>query len=106
MGNGEDRARRAVGETDVDDRLVVDEVQLLNGGRVDRALQDFLQAGTQFRVARDGAVQDDRLVAVRRQDPGWSPTNITSRIRAIRDSGSHTGSIPSPAMRPIASAEK
>ena len=37
---------------------------------MDRAVEDLLEAGVQFAVPGDGAVQDDGLVAVGRQDPG------------------------------------
>ena len=62
-------ARRIVGVADVNDRFVVDEVQFLNGGRVDGAVEDLLEAGVQVAVAGDGAVQDDCLVPVGRQYP-------------------------------------
>ena len=44
-----------VGVADVDDGLVVDQVQLLDGGRVDLAVQDFLEPGVQFSSSRQMA---------------------------------------------------
>ncbi len=60
---------RNVGVADIDDRLVVDEVQLLHGGRVDLAVEDLFEPGVEFLVHGDGTVQDHCLVAVGRQDP-------------------------------------
>ncbi|MDI2022198.1 hypothetical protein PJL18_02729 [Paenarthrobacter nicotinovorans] len=53
---------------DIHDRLVIHQVQFLDGGRVDGTVEDFLQPDVKFGFVVDGPVQHHRLVAVGGQD--------------------------------------